>query len=140
METVFIAIHVLATGGLLAAVVVPIFVVYKKTLDQRDLHLLSQLKWLGTASAIILILSGLSLLDDGDHHATSGRIVFATKLGLILVSGILANLVIERHTKKALKSGQPASQKFLRRMFILHLVVVATIVVLGVVMSFGQEG
>jgi len=137
MQIVFIVIHVIGTGALLAAVLVPPIVVFKKTLDQRDLHLLSQLKWLGTCSIVVLILSGLSLMDGGAEHSGDRR-VFFSKLGLIVVSGIVANLVIERQVKKALTGAQPVNQKFLKTWFILHTLVVLAIVVLGVMMSFGQ--
>lgn len=140
MEIVFITIHVLATGALVAAVLVPLMVVFKKTVDQRDLQLLSQLKWLGTGAIVVLVLSGLALMSDtdtpGEH--TSGRWIFLTKLGLIVVSGILANLIIERHVKRARHADQTASQPFLRRWLVLHTLVVVAIIVLGILMSFGS--
>ena len=100
MHTIILALHVIGSGIMLGVVFTSFIIVFKKTLDQTSLAILKKIQLFGTVGAVWQTITGLILFFQEKGEFIESKI-FWVKMGLFILDGVIALLIIGRQIRKA---------------------------------------
>lgn len=136
-HTIVLALHVIGASMMFGVVLFAFVVTFKKTLDPSKLSVLKNFYLFGTVGAIWQVATGVILyLQEGGEFAESK--LFWTKIGLFVLDGIVAVLVIDRKVKQAdQESKGEVSLGSTNYWALFSLLIIITIIILGVFLTEG---
>ncbi len=129
LHLIILILHVLGAGLVLGVVFLSVFLTLKP-LNPEKLGHLGFIGRFGMWGSIWQLLTGL-ILTANDWEELGEKPIFWVKMGLYVVEGTLASMVIDRQAKRAV-GGQPA--KGLGTTLLLQAVLIIGIIALGVLL------
>ena len=98
IHTIVLALHIIGAGLMLGVIFCAFIIAFKKTLDASKLSILKNIFVFGTVGAIWQTITGviLYLQEDGEFKDSK---IFWAKIGLFVLDGIVAVLIIDRRIK-----------------------------------------
>ena len=132
---IVLALHIIGAGLMLGVVFFAFIIALKKTLDPSKLSILKNIYIFGTVGAIWQTITGIILYfqEAGEFRES---IIFWTKIGLFLLDGILALLVIDRKIKSIEKKSKGEANLGNIYLFaLLSLMIIVSIIILGVFLT-----
>ena len=137
LHIIVLSLHVVGAGIMLGVVFFAFLTALKKTLDQSQLAVLKNFYIFGTVGAIWQIITGiiLYLQEDGEFKDSK---IFWTKIGLFVLDGIVAVLVVDRKIK-SVEAGSKGEIDFGNTYLwtLLSLLIIISIITLGVFLTEG---
>ncbi|HLB95375.1 MAG TPA: hypothetical protein VJK26_00525 [Patescibacteria group bacterium] len=137
MHTIALSLHIIGAGLMLGVVFFSLVIAFRKTFDPTRLGIFKTIRTFGTVAAIWQILTGLYLYFGEAEEFRESRI-FWFKMGLFVLDGILAVLIIGRQIKRA--EAQQKGELNLSQLpywGLVSLVIIITVIVLGVFLTEG---
>jgi len=133
MHTIVLSLHVIGSGIMLGVVFTSLIIVMKKTLSQESVGILKKIQLFGTLGASWQVITGLILFfqEKGEFIEST---LFWVKMGLFVLDGVIALLIIGRQIKKAesLRKGQTLNVSSVPLWAMTSLVIISTVIILGV--------
>src|SRR3990170_5958969 len=118
LHRIIIILHLLGAGILIGLVVITALLAFKKSFSLQTLAVLNQVKWLGPFFSGLQLVTGLFLYWE-DRDELNDNPLFSTKIGLYVIEGTLAGLVIDRRVAQ-LMSSTPAKKKQVAWLYGIH--------------------
>ena len=100
MHTLFLILHIIGAGVIIGVVVFSILLNIKEGVSQERLKIFQMVRLVGTIAAGWLLATGLVLYFQ-EAEELKGNILFWIKMGLFVLDGIIAVLIIDQKIKKA---------------------------------------
>lgn len=132
MHILLVILHIVG-AGVLVGVVVFSLIISRKALSPELQKIAVMMRNLGTAGAAWQLVTGLVLYFEEPEEFRESAI-FWVKIGLFVLDGLVAVLIIDRKIKSASQQGQPASIPGLPLWALVNLVILLSIIVLGVLL------
>lgn len=136
MHTILIALHIIGSGIMLGVVFTSLIIVFKKTLSQESIGILKRIRLFGTIGAVWQVITGLILFfqEKGEFIEST---IFWVKMGLFVLDGVFAVLIIGSKIKKAeaQAKGQTLDVSGVPLWAMVSLVIILTIIILGVFLT-----
>ncbi|HLC38728.1 MAG TPA: hypothetical protein VJJ80_01185 [Patescibacteria group bacterium] len=123
MHALFLILHIVGAGVIIGVVVFSVLLNIKEGVSQERLKIFQMMRLTGTIAAGWLLATGLVLYFQ-EAEELKGNILFWIKMGLFVLDGIIAVLIIDRKIKKV-----PTPN--LTVLTIINAIVLFAIVVLG---------
>lgn len=138
-EAFILTIHVLAAGTVFGGAAISAVLYFNKKFTSTMLQIQPVIGKASFLSIVALFVTGFLLIGE-DLEGFVKNPVFLTKMGLVVASGITANLLIEKNVKKISKSnGQEGiSTGNLGNFLILELIILIGIITLGVLLTVSR--
>ena len=137
LHTIVLALHVIGAGLMLGVVFFAFIIVCKKVLDPSKLLILKNIFIFGTVGAIWQTITGIILyFQEGGEFKDSK--IFWVKIGLFVLDGIVALLIIDRRIK--IIESESKSEANLGKTYLwslLSLLIIISIIILGVFLTEG---
>lgn len=133
MHLLFLTLHVIGAGILVGVVIFSLVIAFKKDFDPTRLAIFKDVRKWGTAGALLLFLTGISMyLSDPEEFNKNP--LFWIKMGLVLLDGVVAVLIIDRRVKKIqlAKKAKSIEMEGLTLWGMVSLIIVVAIIYLGV--------
>lgn len=136
MHTILIALHVIGSGIMLGVVFTSLIIVFKKTLSPESVGILKRIQLFGTVGAIWQTITGLILFFQ-EKEEFIGSSIFWVKMGLFILDGVLAVLIIGSKIRKAeaQAKGQTLDVSNVPLWAMTSVVIISTIIILGVFLA-----
>ncbi len=99
MHTLFLILHIIGVGVIIGVVVFSILLNIKEGVSQERLKIFQMVRLTGTIAAGWLLTTGLVLYFQ-EAEELKGNILFWIKMGLFVLDGIIAVLIIDQKVKK----------------------------------------
>ena len=132
-QVLFLVLHVIGSGLLVGVVVFSIILNIQNVVTQERLKIFQLIRDTGTYAAILQLVTGLVLYfqEPGEYNEST---YFWIKIGLFVLDGIIAVIIIDRKTKNALatKTGETAPTSRMTIWLLANLVIIISIIALGV--------
>lgn len=137
IHTIVLVLHITGAGLMIGVIFCAFIIALKKTIDASKLSVLKYIFAFGTVGAIWQTVTGviLYLQEDGEFRDSK---IFWAKIGLFVLDGIIALLIIDRrikNTKAETKGSINLGKTYL--WILLSLLIIISIVTLGVFMTEG---
>ncbi|MEK7142803.1 MAG: hypothetical protein AAB785_01205 [Patescibacteria group bacterium] len=100
MHTLFIILHIIGAGVIIGVVVFSVLLNIKEGASQERLQIFQLVRTTGTFAAGWLLITGLVLYFQ-EPEEFKGNILFWVKMGLFVLDGLIAILIIDRKIKKS---------------------------------------
>lgn len=135
MELTVLILHILGAGVLLGLVVLSAVIVFLNGLSEAMLKILEKTRWLGPGFSLWMLLTGAALYSFEPEEFRQSKI-FWTKIGLYVVEGLVAALVIDAKIKREKAAGVDvvSTAKKLRWAYVVHASLIIAIIALAVIM------
>ena len=133
MHLLFLILHVLGAGVLIGVVVFSVSLNIQKSVTPERIKMFLKIRNTGTYAAALMLVTGLVLYFQ-EPEEFNESVLFWVKIGLFVVDGIIAVLIIDRKAKNAIatNAGKPAPISNMTIWVLANLVIIFTIVTLGV--------
>ena len=133
MHLLFLILHILGAGVLIGVVVFSVILNIQGTLTSERLKIFQIIRNTGTYAAVVMVITGLVLYFQ-EPEEFKDNILFWVKIGLFVLDGIIAVLIIDRKVKNAIadQTGKSKSTSNMTIWVLVNLVIIFTIVALGV--------
>ena len=100
MHALFLILHIVGAGVIIGVVVFSVLLNIKEGVSQERLKIFQMMRLTGTIAAGWLLATGLVLYFQ-EAEELKGNILFWIKMGLFVLDGIIAVLIIDQKIKKA---------------------------------------
>ncbi len=133
MHLLFLILHILGAGVLIGVVVFSVLLNIQGALTSERLKIFQTIRNTGTYAAVVMVITGLVLYFQ-EPEEFKDNILFWVKIGLFVLDGIIAVLIIDRKVKNAIadQTGKSKSTSNMTIWVLVNLVIIFTIVALGV--------
>lgn len=128
-------LHIIGAGLLIGVVVFSLSLAFKKTWSQNRIHTLHYIGTFGIWASMWQLVTGV-LLASSEWEEFSGSHIFWTKMGLYVVEGVLASMLIMRKAKQ-LQEGD--SKPGFMVLLLIHTILILGIVGIGVFLVSGES-
>lgn len=99
MHQLFLILHIIGAGVIIGVVVFSVLLNIKEGVSQERLRIFQMVRLTGTVAAGWLLVTGLVLyFQEADE--LKGNVLFWIKIGLFVLDGIVAVLIIDRKIKR----------------------------------------
>lgn len=136
MHILFLTLHILGAGVMIGIVVFSVVLNIQGTVTPERLKIFQTIRNTGIYAAIWLVITGLVLFFQ-EPEEFKRNVLFWVKMGLFVLDGIIAVLVIDRKTKNALanQTRRPVPISNMTVWALVNLAILFTIVTLGVMIA-----
>lgn len=135
MTELILILHVLGAGLIIGIIFFSVILTFRPHLPPEKLSMLRWIGRFGMAASIWQLLTGIYLTSTEWSEFRDSRL-FWVKMGLYVLEGIIAGLLIERRVKHA---SQENTGRGFGLTFLLWSVIILGIVIIGVLLVEGQR-
>ena len=100
MHLLFVILHIIGAGVIIGVVVFSVLLNIKEGVSEERLKIFQTVRLTGTIAAGWLFVTGLVLYFQ-EAEELKGNILFWIKMGLFVLDGMIAVLIIDRKVKKS---------------------------------------
>src|SRR3972149_7792733 len=100
MHMLFVILHIIGAGVLIGVVIFSVLLNIKEGISEERLKIFQMVRTTGTFAAAWLLATGLVLYFQ-EAEELKNNVLFWAKMGLFVVDGLIAVLIIDRKLKKS---------------------------------------